>query len=130
MRGSGESESHKNLDGAIPYVYNCGGRFRGPRSTIGGEGQDPTSECGRLHRHHFLPSKFIDLLELETHPSGEPEGILLRFLVSNVPMAYPNTSKKKIPLVYPHSMSVKGVDGKFDFFPPGFRFCRSGALEP
>ena len=42
----------------------------------GGEGQDPTPGCGRVHRHHFLPSKFIDLLELETRRLGEPEGIL------------------------------------------------------
>ena len=39
--------------------------------------EDPTPACGRLHRHHFaLHSKFIDLLELETHPSSEQEGIL------------------------------------------------------
>ena len=42
----------------------------------GGEGEDPTPGFVRLHRHHFLPYKFIDLLELETHHSGEPEGIL------------------------------------------------------
>ena len=48
----------------------------------GGEGQDPTPECGRLHRHHFLPSKFIDLLELEAHPSGEPEGNLVKIFGS------------------------------------------------
>ena len=87
------------------------------------------AECVRLHRHHFLPSKFIDLLELETHPSDEPEGILRRFFVFHVPMAYHNITKKNSPLVYPLLMSVKGVDGKFEFFPPGFGFRRSGALE-
>ena len=38
-------------------------------------GQDPTPEFDRLHRHQFLPSEFLEL-ELETPPSGEPEGIL------------------------------------------------------
>ena len=30
---------------------------------------------------------------------------------------------------YVDATSVKGVDGKFDYFPPGFGFRRSGALE-
>ena len=38
-------------------------------------GQDPTPGFDRFHRHQFLPSKFLEL-ELETPPSGKPEGIL------------------------------------------------------
>ena len=38
-------------------------------------GQDPTPGFDRLHRHQFLPSEFMEV-ELETPPSGEPEGIL------------------------------------------------------
>ena len=38
-------------------------------------GQDPTPAFDWLHRHQFLPSEFLEL-ELETTPSGEPEGIL------------------------------------------------------
>src|SRR5664279_589646 len=44
-------------------------------------------------------------------------------------MAYPNTTKKKSPLVYPLSTPVMGVDEKFDFFPAGLGFRRSGAPE-
>ena len=84
--------------------------------------------CDRLHRHHLLPSEFLDL-ELETPPPCELEGILCRFSVSHVPMAYRNTTKQKSPLVYPLSMSVKGVDGKFDYSLAGLGFRRSGAPE-
>ena len=38
-------------------------------------------------------------------------------LVSHVFMAYPNTTKQKVSLVYPVSTPVMGVDEKFDFFP-------------
>ena len=38
-------------------------------------GQDPTLGFDRLHRHQFLPTEFMEV-ELETPPSGEPEGIL------------------------------------------------------
>src|SRR5664279_2277769 len=44
-------------------------------------------------------------------------------------MAYPNTTKQKVPLVYPLSTSVMGVDEKFDYSPAGSRFRRSGAPE-
>jgi len=44
-------------------------------------------------------------------------------------MAYPNTTKQKVPLVYPLSTPVMGVDEKFDFSPAGLGFCRSGAPE-
>ena len=37
-------------------------------------------------------------------------------MVFHVPMAYPNTTKQKVPLGYPLSTPVRGVDGKFDFF--------------
>src|SRR5664279_4383709 len=42
-------------------------------------------------------------------------------------MANPNTTKKKVPLVYPLSTPVMGVDEKFDFFPAGsgLRRCRA-----
>ena len=51
-RGSGASESHQNLGGAIPCVYKCYGVV---------DVQDPTPVCERLHRHHLLPSEFLDL---------------------------------------------------------------------
>src|SRR5664279_1353133 len=50
-------------------------------------------------------------------------------LVLDIPMAYPNTTKQKVPLVYPLSTPVMEVDEKFDFFPAGLGFCRSGAPE-
>ena len=53
----------------------------------------------------------------------------MKIFVFHVPMAYPNTTKQKSPLVNSRSTSVKGVDGEFDFFAPGFEFCRSGALD-
>ena len=34
------------------------------------------------------------------------------FLVSQIPMPYPNITKRKIPHVYPLSTPVKGVDGE------------------
>ena len=53
-----------------------------------------------------------------------------RFFVSYVPMSYPNTTKREIPPVYPLSVPVKGVDGKFNFFfLAGLGFRRNGALE-
>src|SRR5664279_240489 len=50
-------------------------------------------------------------------------------LVLHVPMAYPNTTKQKVPLVYLLSTPVMGVDDKFDFSPAGLGFRRSGAPE-
>ena len=47
-------------------------------------------------------------------------------MVSHVPMAYPNTTKQKIPPVYPRLMPVKGVDGKFDFFHQVPDFAKAG----
>ena len=91
----------------------------------------PRSYSGsdRLHQDHLLPSKFPDL-EVETplranrRESCEELG---RFF-SHVPMSYPNTTRKS-PLVYPLSMPVKGVDGKFDYFLAGSGFHRSGAPQ-
>src|SRR5664279_5060760 len=54
-------------------------------------------------------------------------------LVLGVPRAYPNTTKQKVPLVYPLSTPVMGVDEKFDFFSSGARVSPeqgSGASEP
>ena len=99
---------------------------------VGGvNGQDPTLVRDRLHRDHILRVEFRDL-ELKTTPSGEPEGVLCRFLVPHVPISYPNTTNQKIPLVYPLSMLVKGLDGKFDFSVGGVRVSpkrRTGASE-
>src|SRR5664279_2404377 len=52
-----------------------------------------------------------------------------KILVLDVPMAYPNTTRQKFPLVYPLSTPVMVVDEKFDFFPAGLGFRRSGAPE-
>ena len=38
-----------------------------------------------------------------------------------VPRAYPNTSNKIVPLVYPLSTPVMGVDENFHFSPAGLR---------
>ena len=40
-----------------------------------------------------------------------------------------NTTKQKNPPAYPLSTPVKGVDGKFDFFPADLGFHRRGAPE-
>jgi hypothetical protein len=50
-------------------------------------------------------------------------------LVLGVRRAYPNTTKQKVPVVYPLSALVMGVDEKFDFSAAGLGFHRSGALE-
>jgi hypothetical protein len=50
-------------------------------------------------------------------------------LVLGVRRAYPNTTKQKVPVVYPLSAPVMGVDEKFDFSTARLGFRRSGALE-
>src|SRR5664279_1042451 len=50
-------------------------------------------------------------------------------LVLHVPMAYPNTAKQKVPLVYPLSTPVMRLDEKFDFSLAELGFRRSGSLE-
>ena len=91
--GSGASESHKNLVGAIPYVYKCGVRLRGPRSYSGVWAASSAS---------LPPSKFIDLLELETHRAVRANRCESRedfWFPMFIYMAYPNTNKQKCPLV-------------------------------
>ena len=55
-------------------------------------------------------------LEVETPPFGRTCGNLVttpaRFLVSHLPMPYPNVTKRKSPQVYPLLMLVEGVDGE------------------
>ena len=48
-------------------------------------------------------------LEVETPPFGRTRA---RFLVSHVPIPYPNVSKQKSPQVYPLSTPVEGIDGE------------------
>ena len=55
-------------------------------------------------------------LEVKTPPFGRTRGNLVTtmasFLVSHLPMPYPNVTKQKSPHVYPLSTPVEGVDGE------------------
>ena len=57
--------------------------------------------------------KFLDFRGRNS-PFGRTRGNLFTtrgsFLVSHIPMAYPNVTKQKSPQVYPLSTPIKGVD--------------------
>ena len=82
-----------------------------------------------FNREQLLTSKVFGLRG-QNSPFGRTRGNLLTtrasLLVTHHPMNYPNTTNQKSPMVYPHSTSVKGVDGKFDFFHQGSGFAEAG----
>ena len=69
-----------------------------------------------FNRDQLLTSQVSGLRDRNS-PFGRTRGNLVtrraRFLVSHLPMPYPNIIKHKSPLVYPLSTPVKGVDGEF-----------------
>ena len=104
---------------------------------VGGlDGQNPTAACGRLQPGSVTQLSSFWTLEVENPPFGRTRGNLVTtrasFLVSHIPMPYPNKTKQKSPQVYPLSMPVKGVDGEVRLFPIGVRVSGkrcSGASE-
>ena len=80
---------------------------------VGGlDGQDTTAACGRLQPGSVtrsIDSQVSGLLEVETPPFRRTRA---SFLVSHLPMRYPNVTKQKSPQVYPLSTPVEGVDGE------------------
>ena len=68
-----------------------------------------------FNRDQLLSSQVCGLRGRNS-PFGQTRGNLVttraRFLISHLPMPYPNTIKQKSPQVYPLSTSVKGVDSE------------------
>ena len=79
-------------------------------------GQDPTTAYGRLQPGSVTLTSQVSGLRGRNSPFGRTRGNLVTtgasFLVSHIPMPYPNIIKQKSPQVYALSTPDKGVDGE------------------